>query len=225
MKMNFAIVSTAAVLAASVLAFSAPANASVYIGLQEAGVNGGAITNEGNGATTFSFGGTYGTFNVNNISGTALPLPSILDSSALDAVASGAGTLNVFVTETGLTAPIGTPFFNSGFTLNELTAGWTVTEKTFLDSGNGTFTGAALGSAVFTALGAQVQFDSAATGAGPYSITEEYTIAATGAGSSNATINVSAVPEPATWAMFLVGFGGIGFMMRNGRRKGAVATA
>lgn len=36
---------------------------------------------------------------------------------------------------------------------------------------------------------------------------------------------VSAVPEPATWAMFLVGFGGIGLMMRKARRKGAVATA
>jgi hypothetical protein len=33
------------------------------------------------------------------------------------------------------------------------------------------------------------------------------------------------VPEPATWAMFLVGFGGIGFMLRNSRRKGAAATA
>jgi hypothetical protein len=35
----------------------------------------------------------------------------------------------------------------------------------------------------------------------------------------------SGVPEPATWAMFLAGFGGIGFMMRAARRKGAVATA
>ena len=35
----------------------------------------------------------------------------------------------------------------------------------------------------------------------------------------------SAVPEPAMWAMFLAGFGGIGFMMRNARRKGAVARA
>jgi hypothetical protein len=35
----------------------------------------------------------------------------------------------------------------------------------------------------------------------------------------------SSVPEPATWAMFLLGFGGIGFMMRNSRRKGSVATA
>jgi hypothetical protein len=35
----------------------------------------------------------------------------------------------------------------------------------------------------------------------------------------------TAVPEPATWAMMLIGFGGIGFMMRASRRKGAVATA
>jgi hypothetical protein len=35
------------------------------------------------------------------------------------------------------------------------------------------------------------------------------------------------VPEPATWAMMLVGFGAVGFMMRGSRRKqlGAVATA
>jgi hypothetical protein len=35
----------------------------------------------------------------------------------------------------------------------------------------------------------------------------------------------SAVPEPATWAMFLLGFGSIGFMMRGARRKGAAASA
>ena len=35
---------------------------------------------------------------------------------------------------------------------------------------------------------------------------------------------ITAVPEPATWAMFLVGFGGIGFMLRNARRKGAAVT-
>lgn len=36
------------------------------------------------------------------------------------------------------------------------------------------------------------------------------------------SINVTAVPEPATWAMMLFGFGGIGFAMR--RRKSKVAT-
>jgi hypothetical protein len=36
---------------------------------------------------------------------------------------------------------------------------------------------------------------------------------------------ISAVPEPSTWAMFLLGFGGIGFVLRKSRRKDAVATA
>lgn len=35
-------------------------------------------------------------------------------------------------------------------------------------------------------------------------------------------INISAVPEPATWAMLLLGFGGIGMMMR---RKNALTLA
>jgi hypothetical protein len=34
----------------------------------------------------------------------------------------------------------------------------------------------------------------------------------------------AAVPEPATWAMFLIGFSGAGFMMRGSRRKRAAAT-
>jgi hypothetical protein len=33
----------------------------------------------------------------------------------------------------------------------------------------------------------------------------------------------TAVPEPAVWAMMLIGFGAVGFMMR-GRKQGAVAT-
>lgn len=39
------------------------------------------------------------------------------------------------------------------------------------------------------------------------------------------SVTISAAPEPATWAMFLVGFGAIGFMMRNSRRKVAAAAA
>lgn len=42
-------------------------------------------------------------------------------------------------------------------------------------------------------------------------------------GVSNLTFN--AVPEPATWAMFLVGFGTLGFMMRGSRQKAAAVTA
>ncbi|WP_309645539.1 PEPxxWA-CTERM sorting domain-containing protein [Phenylobacterium sp.] len=35
----------------------------------------------------------------------------------------------------------------------------------------------------------------------------------------------SAVPEPATWAMMIIGFGGVGSMLRSSRRKQAAAFA
>jgi hypothetical protein len=38
-------------------------------------------------------------------------------------------------------------------------------------------------------------------------------------------VTISAVPEPATWAMLLLGFLGVGFMVRGARRKDAVAVA
>jgi hypothetical protein len=36
---------------------------------------------------------------------------------------------------------------------------------------------------------------------------------------------VSGVPEPSTWAMMILGFGLVGFTLRNGRRQGAKAIA
>jgi hypothetical protein len=38
------------------------------------------------------------------------------------------------------------------------------------------------------------------------------------------SLTAGPIPEPATWAMFLVGFGGVGFMMRGARRKDAAAA-
>ena len=43
-------------------------------------------------------------------------------------------------------------------------------------------------------------------------------------GGIQGTFNLTAVPEPASWAMMLVGFGGLGVAMRS-RRKLATATA
>jgi len=41
----------------------------------------------------------------------------------------------------------------------------------------------------------------------------------------NVNLSVSAVPEPASWAMMLVGFGGLGATIRASRRRPATATA
>lgn len=61
------------------------------------------------------------------------------------------------------------------------------------------------------------------TGAGDYGITDLVSNpAGTCCGSHPAELNIAAVapvPEPATWAMMLVGFAGIGFAMRARRRQ------
>lgn len=41
----------------------------------------------------------------------------------------------------------------------------------------------------------------------------------------NVNLSIGGVPEPSTWAMFLMGFGALGFMMRGLRRNGAIASA
>ena len=38
-------------------------------------------------------------------------------------------------------------------------------------------------------------------------------------------ITISAVPEPATWAMMIIGFASAGSMVRSARRKQALAVA
>jgi hypothetical protein len=65
----------------------------------------------------------------------------------------------------------------------------------------------------------QAAIDAAAAG-GPFQFTGTYSLGdITGSG----TFNVSAVPEPSTWAMLLIGFAGVGFMTY--RRRGIAALA
>lgn len=121
------------------LLLSAPAaNAlTVTIGLQEAGFNGGAITNEG---TSGAINTSYGTFTTNIVGATGQPIPTdLLSATSLNTSSSTAGTLNVWVTVQGITSPAGSALsFLSAFTSNVLQGAITsVTEKTFLDSGNG----------------------------------------------------------------------------------------
>jgi hypothetical protein len=60
---------------------------------------------------------------------------------------------------------------------------------------------------------------------GPFSTTVRYDITFTGAsgGNFNGTGNLTAVPEPATWAMMIMGFGLVGGVMRRRSMKVAFA--
>ena len=46
-----------------------------------------------------------------------------------------------------------------------------------------------------------------------------------GVGDLGGTVTISAVPEPATWAFMLLGFGGMGVAMRRRRRQGLTQLA
>lgn len=160
--------------------------------MQQAGINGGAITTVANGISSAVFSGAYGTFSTNIVSGAPDPgviFPDLLFSNALETSSSAAGTLIVWVTAQGLREPTRTANLNSSFTANEIPSGWKVTEKTFYDAENGLFTTTTpAGSMTFTAIGTQTASD-LINFTIPFSVTHKYVIVATGAGSTNNTID------------------------------------
>jgi len=220
-------------MAALVMSFGASqvrAADDLFIGLQQAGVSGGALTDVASGAGFAFYGGSYGTFNFNNLSAIGFPYtqaPLALGSTALDtSTSAGSSTLTVWISQVGLVSPLGLQTWTSGFTQNLLTAGWTVTETTFLDVGNVKYgMGTLLDTQTFSAIGSSFESSVADAGAGPFSLTHRYQISAVGPGSANSTINtmVSAVPEPETYAMLLAGLGLMGFVARRRRMGGGVA--
>ena len=205
----------------------------IYIGAQEAGVNGGAITTVASNVSGALLAGpfSYGTFSNNSVTGADTDelggLPSLLDSGSLNTSTTTAGTINIFVTGQNLSgAGI---FFDSSFTSNGMPRGWTVTETTYISATTALYGGTELSTHTFTCTsgsfcGAQ-SFDApeaSAGHAGIFSATDEFTITAISGGSANSTIDFSAgVPEASTWAMLMLGFAMVGFA--GYRRKGGSA--
>ena len=159
-------------------------------------------------------------------------LPGLLHSDNVDVNDSGTGpaSITIWVTRTGLTS-LGDVFFSS-FTSNNLGGGTSVDLETLISASNQLFGGVSLASFSHSGNGSGSQdvnsfFD---TGAGTYSVTQKYTISATasaGDRSSSPSITLSsgaaAIPEPATWALMIMGFGGAGAMIRS--RRGRLAAA
>ena len=210
-----------AVAAAALATFAAPANATIYIGLQNANAAGGVLTQVATGANFASYANTWGDFELTFTSGAQGVLPIILGSTShVQNNANSGGTLEVYVTRTGISGPV--PLgFRSSFTVNTLTAGWNVTERTYYNVGNAVFnTSNLLSSKLFNPPGPATFVHYNGTGAenAEYSVTQRYTIVAANAGQAESTISMAAIPEPGTWALMILGFGGAGAMLRRGRR-------
>lgn len=217
-----------AAAAASIVAFSAAAStsqAAVYIGLQQAGVNGGAITEVASGADAAFFTGGYGTYEVNLITGSNAVFPVLFGSTDNTHSTTGAsGTIDVWVTLTDVTEVQGLTHFLTSFGISELNSGFTLTSYSYVDTSNSKFGGDLLASHTFNSPGAGLQVGTAYdVGAGPFSITTRYTVSGTGNGGAFGTIGVAAIPEPGTWALMIMGFGGAGAMLRS-RRRALVAA-
>lgn len=211
------------------LFLTAPANAvTVSIGACESGCPTVTPVNSGTGNDSAS--GPFGTFTFNSVSGTGNPPLTgndLFSSSSFNISSLTAGTLEVFITVSGITSPVGSALgLLSSFTTNAVPTGWTISENTYLNASNSVFgTTTALGSASFTSIGTLVSGGTFNTGSGPYSLTELYTVVATGAGEVNSTIDISNTPLPAALPLFAGGLGIMGLLARRKKKKGVTALS
>jgi hypothetical protein len=174
------------------------------------------------GTGTASFDGPSGLFSTIHVTGTGQSLlasPDLLFSNTIDSLTAGSGAITIWITDQGLVAPLGTLPFTSGFTANLVPSGWTVVESTFVSMANALYGGTLLSSTSFSAIGTNSQTVNSATGAGPYSVSEEFVITAPGAGDANNTIDLNATPapEPSILLLLAIGLISIGLMRGSPR--------
>jgi PEP-CTERM motif len=170
------------------------------------------------------------------VTGATDALPTLLHSATVDATtaAGSAADITIYVTRTGITSPdynlLGSSFTSNNTPLFGASTPFTVTMSTYISTTDADFGGTLLSTYTSSATGATSsnQVASVSLGSGPYSVTEEYTINAAAFGSTESSspsiiLGGVAVPEPTTWALMIMGFGGVGAMVRGRRRQAVTA--
>jgi PEP-CTERM motif len=214
-------ISVASLAAAGVLWPSgAHADPSISIGIGSSPTT--VVSAAPGGLAGFTAANYLGTGYSYNISATGSPLEDqpIFDTTSTQVKSLGtAGSAFVWITQQGLSAPLGINAFLSGFTSNTWTAGVvSVMENTYISTSNALFGGTLLASELFTApLDSVSIVANTPSLSNPFSETVEYIVNFGGAGTANDTIDVAAIPEPASLALLGVGLAGLGVRYRRRR--------